>query len=72
MPHSWFYYPNSNNQATLINALADQLTIKTNTAAKSIERHNGKWLINGEYEADLLISTIPLNILPSLIKQTLT
>lgn len=70
MPHSWFYYPNSNNQATLINALADQLTIKTNTAAKSIERHNGKWLINGEYEADLLISTIPLNILPSLIKQT--
>lgn len=70
MPHSSFYYPNSNNQTTLINALADGQKIICNYEVKKIRRLTDKWHINDEYEADILISTIPLNILPKLIEHT--
>lgn len=64
MPHSQFYYPNSNNQQSFIDVLANGLNIICNKTVERIERKGGKWLVNGEYTADLLISTLPLNLLP--------
>ncbi|GAA4327305.1 hypothetical protein GCM10023149_30640 [Mucilaginibacter gynuensis] len=71
MPHASFYYPNTNDQNTFIDNLARGLTIVTNYQVESIvKKPNGKWVINDEKEYDLLISTLPLNILPSLISGT--
>lgn len=71
MPHSSFYYPNTNNQNTFIDNLAAGLDITLNYSVEKIEKlASGKWLVNGEKEFDLLISTMPLNILPSLISTT--
>jgi len=68
MPHSSFYYPNSNNQNTFIDALADGVKVKFNTPINSIEKIGGTWFLNGQYEYDLIINTGPLNILPNIIK----
>lgn len=69
MPHSSFYYPNTNNQKSLIDALADGLTIRCNEPVKEIKRtEEGKWIINGVYEADKIISTLPLDLLPTYIQ----
>lgn len=68
MPHASFYYPNSNNQNTLIDSLAEGLDILLDTPVESIERTKSGWLINGSMECDMIISTIPLNELPALIK----
>ncbi|MDE6460521.1 MAG: FAD-dependent oxidoreductase [Paramuribaculum sp.] len=70
MPHSSFYYPNSNDQKSLIETLSQGLDIKTDYQVTSIEKRNNKWIVNGEIEADILVSTIPLNLLPKLIKDT--
>lgn len=70
MPHSQFYYPNSNDQQTFINALAETLDVECNLAVQKIEKIGGKWVINDRYEADIIISTMPLNILPTLIQKT--
>jgi protoporphyrinogen oxidase len=71
MPHASFYYPNSNNQNTFIDSLAKGLKILTNYTVTTIKKNEpGKWLINQEREYDLLISTLPLNILPSLMEDT--
>lgn len=68
MPHQSFYYPKSNNQNTLIERLAKDLNIKLNFEVKAINfTSKGKWLINNNKEYDLVISTLPLNILPKLI-----
>lgn len=67
MPHSSFYYPNTNNQASLIEALAKDLEIKTSTSVESLRRKDNKWVINDSIEADVVVSTIPLNLLPSYI-----
>lgn len=68
MSHAEFYYPKSNNQNTFIEALASDLNIKYNTHIFSIHRKmNNKWIVNNEFEYDILISTIPLNELPGLI-----
>ena len=64
MPHSQFYYPNSNNQKTFIDALASNLNIICNQEAKSIKKTSTGWMVNELYDADILISTIPLNLLP--------
>jgi protoporphyrinogen oxidase len=73
MPHSVFYYPNTNNQNSLIEALADGLPIIKDHEIKSIryDAAHQQWQINeGERSYDTLISTLPLNILPSLIADT--
>lgn len=67
MPHSSFYYPNSNNQNTFIDSLAKGLNINYNYDVKSINKSNLNWTINDELDFDYVISTIPLNILPNLI-----
>ena len=68
MPHSSFYYPDTNNQKSLLDALANGLNIKYNTPVRSIKSAGaGRWLVNGEFEADRIISTLPLDLLPSYI-----
>jgi protoporphyrinogen oxidase len=67
MPHSVFYYPNTNNQNTFIESLAEGLHIKYNYEVTSIRRNDSKWIVNNELVFDCLISTVPLNILPYLI-----
>lgn len=68
MPHSTFYYPNSNTQNTFIDALAKDLKIVTDFEVKNIEYRGNKWIINDEFDYDLVISTMPLNLLPFIIK----
>ena len=69
MPHSEFFYPNSNNQNTFIDALAQGLKIELNYKVCSIRKvkDSNSWLVNEELNYDLLISTLPLNVFPSLI-----
>jgi protoporphyrinogen oxidase len=68
MPHATFYYPKTNNQNTFIDNLASGLNITTNYCVQEIQKDaEGKWIINRDKEYDLLISTIPLNLVPSLI-----
>ena len=67
MPHSKFYYPNSNNQNTFIENLSSKLKINYGfeiTSIKSIL--DNKWLLNNEYEFDILINTLPLDLFPSI------
>ena len=70
MPHSSFYYPNTNNQNTFIDNLSDGLNIKYNTEIGSINYMDleNRWVINKKYEFDLIISTLPLNVIPELIQ----
>jgi protoporphyrinogen oxidase len=70
MPHSEFYYPNSNNQNSLIEKLASGLNILYNFDVKYISKNsiNNKWVINKDLEFDLIINTSPLNELPSKIE----
>ncbi|RVU03014.1 nucleotidyl-sugar pyranose mutase [Mucilaginibacter limnophilus] len=71
MPHSTFYYPNTNNQNTFIDNLAKGLKITTNYNIKSIVKNTtGQWIVNDDKRYDLIISTLPLNVLPSLIHGT--
>lgn len=67
MPHSHFYYPNSNNQNTFITALSEGANIRFNQPINTIERLRGKWIINGDKSYDIVISTMPLNILPFIL-----
>ena len=72
MPHRFFYYPKSNSQNTFIDRLAEGLKINFNYNITKIS-HNDfseKWTINDKLEFDLVISTLPLNELPLLIKDT--
>ena len=69
MPHSFFYYPNTNNQNTFIDNLAEGLNINYNTEIYSIfyNKEISKWVVNDTYHYDKIISTLPLNLLPKLI-----
>lgn len=71
MPHSTFFYPNSNDQNTFINHLAAGLDIICDYNVNSIQQNDKmKWIVNGDREYDLIISTLPLNVLPTLLKGT--
>ncbi|WP_158798516.1 NAD(P)/FAD-dependent oxidoreductase [Pedobacter sp. L105] len=69
MPHSTFYYPDSNDQNTFIDSLAQGLNITCNYNVDQIVYNSNKkcWIVNGDKEYDILVSTLPMNILPSLI-----
>jgi len=69
MPHAEFYYPKSNDQNTFLDALASGLDIRFNTQINSIKRKNTKWIVNDLYEYDILINTMPLNMIPSFIDE---
>lgn len=69
MPHSSFYYPDTNNQNTFIDSLAEGLNITYNYNVDTIKYDvaTQKWMINNEKEYDLVVSTLPLNVMPGLI-----
>ncbi len=67
MPHITFFYPNSNNQNTFIEALGSGLNIVTDFSVTKIEKIENKWLINDRYEYNIIINTSPLDLLPSII-----
>lgn len=69
MSHYHFYYPKNNHLNTFINSLASGLNITLNYKVKEIKfiKETQKWRVNNGKEYDLLISTIPLNIIPSII-----
>lgn len=69
MPHNTFYYPNSNDQNNLIEALASDLNIKKCFEVVSIAKNGDKWIINDALEYDFVVSTMPLNLLPKIIKK---
>ncbi len=68
MPHSTFYYPNTNDQNTFIDALEKGLNIIKEFNVISIEKSDKKWIINNEFEYDIVINTMPLDLLTSIIK----
>jgi len=69
MPHRFFFYPKSNDQNTFISKLAQDLNINYNYTINKIDYNTSlkKWTLNNEGDFDLVISTIPLNILPQLV-----
>lgn len=69
MPHSSFYYPNTRDNE-FVEALAAGLDVRLEYRVERLERQGAGWLINGELAADLVISTIPLNLLPALVEGT--
>jgi protoporphyrinogen oxidase len=69
MPHSEFYYPKTNSQIKFIEELAKGTNIIYNYKVNEIlKKSNSKFLINKTLEFDRIISTIPLNVLPEIIK----
>lgn len=71
MPHATFYYPKSNNQNTFIENLSSGLNIRYdyNVVSISIDADK-KYVVNDAERYDILISTLPLNILPRLLWNT--
>jgi|GEM_PF-544938 len=72
MPHASFYYPNSNDQNTFIDALADGLNIEYGFNVNQV-RHDKirqQWIVNDEKAYDMIVSTLPLDILPGLVVGT--
>ncbi|AXY74553.1 nucleotidyl-sugar pyranose mutase [Paraflavitalea soli] len=72
MPHASFYYPNSNDQNTFIDALADGLNIEYGFNVNHIhhDKSRRQWIVNGSRTYDMIVSTLPLDILPGLITGT--
>lgn len=70
MSHYTFYYPKSNHLNTFIKSLASDLNINLNYKVEKIklDKKQAKWIINNDKAYDLIINTIPLNIIPSLIE----
>lgn len=68
MPHSTFYYPLHGGIQSMVDAIASGLKIHTDFDIQSICKKENRWIINNEIEADLVISTIPLPVLPSVME----
>ncbi|MBK8805014.1 MAG: NAD(P)-binding protein [Fibrobacteres bacterium] len=67
MVHSTFYYPNSNTQNRLLEALADGTSIHTAEGVERLERIGGEWVVNGQRRYQRIISTMPLDLLPKVV-----
>jgi protoporphyrinogen oxidase len=67
IPHATFFYPKSNSQNAFIDALASGLRITYEYPVQSAEKTGDQWRINGEKSFDVLVSTLPLDIMPSII-----
>lgn len=70
MAHHTFFYPKENHQNSFINALAQDLNITLNYSVKTISKLKDGfgWSINNDKEYDLIITTLPLNIVPTLVE----
>jgi protoporphyrinogen oxidase len=67
IPHATFFYPQSNSQNAFLDALASGLRIICDYPVKSAEKKANQWLINGEKRFDLIVSTLPLDSMPSIL-----
>ncbi len=67
MPHSTFYYPLHGGIQTMVDAIAEGLEVKTNYTIEKIQKRNDRWLINEEAPFDMVISTMPLPVLPKVM-----
>lgn len=67
MPHSTFYYPLNGGIQTMVNSMAEGVQIQTDYTVKRIKNNKGGWIINDDGPFDLVISTIPLPVLPSVM-----
>jgi len=68
MPHSTFFYPLHGGIQTMINAIADGLDIRCKCPVESLKKDGSQWLVNNKDSFDIVISTIPLPILPDVMK----
>lgn len=68
MPHSTFYYPLHGGIQTMVDAIADGLTIKIDYHIDRIQKAEGQWIINDDPPVDQIVSTIPLPVLPAIMK----
>lgn len=68
MPHSTFYYPIDGGVQSMVDAIAAGLHIETGFDVRSICKRENQWVINDQVTADLVISTIPLPLLPSVME----
>lgn len=64
MPHSTFYYPLHGGIQTMVDAIAKDLDIRCSCPIQSLEKNGNQWTVNGENNFDIVISTIPLPVLP--------
>lgn len=70
MPHAHFYYPKSNNQNTFIEALAEGCSIRygVNVHSLKLNSKNNRWIVNNAFEYDIIINTLPIDVLPLFIE----
>lgn len=68
MPHSTFYYPIHGGIQTMINAIADGLDVHCGSPVYKLKKDVRKWFVNGEDSFDMVISTIPLPLLPQVME----
>lgn len=68
MPHSTFYYPIDGGVQSMVDAIASGLHVETDFDVRSICKRENQWIINDQVAADLVISTIPLPILPKVME----
>jgi protoporphyrinogen oxidase len=66
MVHSSYYYPKKDGINGFINCLTKNLkNLETSSPLVSLEQRNGRWVINGDIQANKVISTLPI---PELFK----
>lgn len=68
MPHSSFYYPLHGGIQTMVDAIAEGINARYNSCVTNVEKKGEKWVINKEEEFDVVISTIPLPMLPKVME----
>lgn len=66
MPHFDFYYPKGNDQLLFAKALSEGLNIKYNFKVESIIRTPNGFQLNDSERYDLVISTVPLNVVSNI------
>ena len=66
-----FYYPEKNGFQSLVDALAKPLeNVNVSSPVVSLEHEGSKWIINGSIKYDDVISTLPMQDLPHIIRNT--
>lgn len=68
MPHSTFYYPLHGGIQMMVNAIAEGVNIRTDYKIERLEKTDMKWNVNDEEPFDVVICTIPLPVLPELMR----
>jgi protoporphyrinogen oxidase len=70
MVHSSYYYPNSGGIESFIKRISKTLkNIELNTPLETLEFIKGRFVVNGEFSAKKIISTIPLTVMVGAINK---